>query len=348
MHNDTIYSPPLADDNIGTASRHCEPWGETRHILLQGANLCFATAFLVPVKQRAVLFVTRLLLAVGFILLSIWTALRSCSGPDVLVWNATLLVANCGQAIYLAYRYLPPRIAPELQELYLKVFSPLKVSKVHFRQLIRNADVEHLDPNEHYAMEGITATDERLAVLLSGKMKVTCEDVVLHCLQPTEFVDSPEWESCTTNTDKRFQVTLTATEPCQLLCWRRKELLTILANNQFLDVVLYNLIGKDITHKLYSLNEHHRTVGNQDKLSIAESLEFWRNPLPRSHSVDIVHTGQKGHVRSLFWKKQEKATTQFCGNNLGVSRVCNYSDPGPLRNKKDAKHREENLHETPV
>ena len=37
---------------------------------------------------------------------------------------------------------------------------------------------------------------------------MTCEDILLHYLLPTEFVDSPEWESCTTNNDKRFQVRL--------------------------------------------------------------------------------------------------------------------------------------------
>ncbi|XP_035231038.1 blood vessel epicardial substance-like [Stegodyphus dumicola] len=183
-------------------------------------------------------------------------------------------------------------------------------------------------------------------------MKVTCEDVLLHYLSPTEFVDSPEWESCATNSDKHFQVTLTATEPCQLLCWGRKELLTILANNQFLDVVMYNLIGKDITHKLYSLNEQHRKGALPDKLSLSDSLEFWRNPLLRSHSVDMVHTGKKGHVRSLFWKKpetQDRRTSTAFAEHLGTSRSSNYSDPGPDRNKRNAKtSTKDSENETPV
>ncbi|KFM78102.1 Blood vessel epicardial substance, partial [Stegodyphus mimosarum] len=355
MHpfNDSAASSSPTLDDVRRVVRACEPWGETRHILLQAAHFCLAAAFLVPAVHRpAALFLVRLLLAVGFLLAGTWAALKSCAGPDVIAWNATLLVANCAQAAYLAYRHLPPRIAPELQELYLKVFAPLKVGKDQFRQLVRYAHIEPLDPGEHYALEGITGTDQRLAILLSGKMKVTCEDVLLHYLSPTEFVDSPEWESCATNSDKHFQVTLTATEPCQLLCWGRKELLTILANNQFLDVVMYNLIGKDITHKLYSLNEQHRKDALQDKLSLSDSLDFWRNPLLRSHSVDMVHTGKKGHVRSLFWKKPEKQdrrTSSAFAEHLGTSRSSNYSDPGPVRNKTNAKaSTKDSESETPV
>ncbi|GFR12330.1 blood vessel epicardial substance, partial [Trichonephila clavata] len=202
MHplNDS-FAPPTT-----LGQRPCEPWPATRHLLLQVAHFCLAAAFLLPTVGRPIAqFGTRLLLTAGFLSAGAWAALHSCSGPDVLAWNATLLVANCAQAAYIVYRRLPPRIAPELQELYLKVFAPLKVGKDQFRQLVRHAHVEPLDEGEHYALEGVTGTDQRLAVLLSGKMKVTCEEILLHYLLPTEFVDSPEWESCASNTDKRFQ-----------------------------------------------------------------------------------------------------------------------------------------------
>lgn len=127
------------------------------------------------------------------------------------------------------------------------------------------------------------------------------------------------------------QVTLAATEPCQLLCWGRKELLTVLATNPFLNVLMYNLIGKDITHKLYSLNEQHRKdAAAQDKVSFA-SLDLWR--MPRSHSVDMLHTDKSGKdahrkMRSLFWKKAERrerrtstAFTENRGNDVPMNRI---------------------------
>ncbi|XP_054714047.1 blood vessel epicardial substance-like [Uloborus diversus] len=345
--NDSAPAPPLT---------RCEPWGETRHLLLQAAHCLLAAALAVPVARRHAIyaFASRLLMALSFLAACAWAAFgRACTSPDVLAWNATLLVANCAQAAYLAYRHLPPRIAPELQELYLKVFAPLKVGKDQFRQLIRYAHIEPLDTGEHYALEGVTTTEQRLSVLLSGKMKVTCEDVLLHYLLPTEFVDSPEWESCASNTDKHFQVTLSATEPCQLLCWGRKELQTILATNPFLDVVMYNLIGKDITHKLYSLNEQHRKdAAAGEKLSIAESLDFWRNPSDkqRSHSLDTLHTGKRGHVRSVFWKKPDRPdrrTSAVFVEKLGDSRTINFSDPGPVKHKRRFPPRESEF-ETPI
>ncbi|XP_015903379.1 blood vessel epicardial substance [Parasteatoda tepidariorum] len=344
MHpsNDTeVFSTTSTLSTDGVQRRLCEPWVETRHFLLQAAHFCFAAAFVVPtVRRQAAQFLVRVLLTLGFLSAGVWAALKSCTGPDVLAWNTTLLVANCAQAAYVAYRNLPPRIAPEFQELYLKVFHPLKVGKDQFRQLVRYAHVEPLEPGEHYAMEGVSYTDQRLAILLSGKMKVTCEEILLHYLLPTEFVDSPEWESCDVNTDKRFQVTLTAIERCQLLCWGRKELLTILENNQFLNFVMYNLIGKDITHKLYSLNDQHRKDTAPEKLSIADSLDFWRSPMARCHSVDMVHTSKKGQVRSLFWKKPEKKNrrmSSLLADHLGDSRTSNFSDPGPRQKRKGEK-----------
>ncbi|GIY99968.1 blood vessel epicardial substance [Caerostris extrusa] len=307
---------PLNDSLSLGPPRPCVPWPHTRQLLLQVSHFCLAAAFLLPTVRRSLArFASRLLLTAGFLSAGAWAALHACAGPDVLAWNATLLVANFAQALYMVYRWLPPRIAPELQEFYLKVFAPLKVGKDHFRQLVRHAHVEPLDAGEQYAMEGVTDTDQRLAVLLTGKMKVTCEDILLHYLLPTEFVDSPEWESCASNTDKRFQVTLTATEPCRLLCWGRKELLTLLDSNPFLKVVMHHLIGKDITHKLYSLNEQHRLQGESQD-SIADSLEFWRSPhasVGRCHSLDMLHTGRRGsgEVPHLAETRQEGAQDEI-------------------------------------
>lgn len=42
--------------------------------------------------------------------------------------------------------------------------------------------------------------DERVSILISGRLQVTCEGVLLHYIQPCEFVDSPEFESCPSGT----------------------------------------------------------------------------------------------------------------------------------------------------
>lgn len=51
------------------------------------------------------------------------------------------------------------------------------------------------------------------------------------------------------------QVTITAEENCKYLCWSRERLTYFLESDTFLGEVFRFLIGKDITNKLYSLND---------------------------------------------------------------------------------------------
>lgn len=51
------------------------------------------------------------------------------------------------------------------------------------------------------------------------------------------------------------QVTITAEENCKYLCWSRERLTYFLESDTFLNEVFRYLIGKDITNKLYSLND---------------------------------------------------------------------------------------------
>ena len=52
-----------------------------------------------------------------------------------------------------------------------------------------------------------------------------------------------------------WQVTITAEENCKFLCWTRERLTYFLDSDTFLNEVFRYLIGKDITNKLYSLND---------------------------------------------------------------------------------------------
>lgn len=46
-----------------------------------------------------------------------------------------------------------------------------------------------------------------------------------------------------------------AEENCKFLCWSRERLTYFLESDSFLNEVFRYLIGKDITNKLYSLND---------------------------------------------------------------------------------------------
>lgn len=65
----------------------------------------------------------------------------------------------------------------------------------------------------------------------------------------------------------------------------------------------YLCIGKDITVKLYSLNEQLGAAFTSHAISKAVSSDHWRHVMTRSLSVDAVDTGTKGHVRSLAWRQ---------------------------------------------
>lgn len=122
-------------------------------------------------------------------------------------------------------------------------------------------------------------------------MNVLSKNHFLHSIKPGEFLDSPEWESCTGTTmkskdlqmakhpkelsssnirhmenknsnakqtvidnDNRFNVSLIAITQCRILCWNRMELEYYLAKDKQMNKILNILIGRDITNKLYTMN----------------------------------------------------------------------------------------------
>ncbi|XP_023710710.1 blood vessel epicardial substance-A isoform X2 [Cryptotermes secundus] len=318
LANDTNVS--VATDLIpeeGDAS--CVEWEAAQHNLFQTANLFFAAAFIVPRSFKQSLLLLRAFLCVGFFLSALWAGIHVCA-PDAFAWSVGLVFLNAVHTALLACRFLPPPLSLELTELYLKLFKPLRVSKKHFKELTREGQLMHLEPGETYAVEEVTPADERLSVLLKGKLRVTCDDMHLHYVQPHQFIDSPEWEANHDNSDDVFQVTITAEQECLYMCWPRLKLERVLRHRPLLKVVLSNIIGKDITHKLYSLNEHLGAVANSDAASnaLGRQPDHWR-AMNRSLSVDAVHTGTRGHVRSLAWRAQQQRRTSATYSDRSTS-----------------------------
>ncbi|CAH0727765.1 unnamed protein product, partial [Brenthis ino] len=272
----------------------CAKWTSAQQDLFQAANLCFAIAFLAPKSFKQSILVLRALAAAGAVLMGMWAGAEVCA-PDVLAWNLALVLVNSIHTVFLIIRFLPPALSLELTDLYLKLFKPLKVNKKHFQELTREARVVKLEPGEAYAVEEVTPADERLSILLKGKMRVSCDETHLHYIQPYQFVDSPEWEANRDLSDDVFQVTVVAEEVCTCVCWPRMRLERVLRHRPALKVVLDCLIGKDITHKLYSVSEG---LG----AGVTADAEGAPAHLTRSASVDAVHEGARGRLRSLAWR----------------------------------------------
>ncbi|XP_045764633.1 blood vessel epicardial substance-like isoform X1 [Maniola jurtina] len=278
----------------------CAKWTSAQQDLFQAANLCFAIAFLAPKSFKQSILVLRALIAAGAVLMGMWAGAEVCA-PDVLAWSLALVLVNSIHTVFLIIRFLPPALSLELTDLYLKLFKPLKVNKKHFQELTREARVIRLEPGEAYAVEEVTPADERLSIILKGKMRVSCDETLLHYIQPYQFVDSPEWEANREQSDDVFQVTVIAEEVCTCVCWPRMRLERVLRHRPALKVVLDCLIGKDITHKLYAVSEG---------LGAGVSGENEGPPahLTRSASVDAVHEGARGRLRSAAWRAKSSTS----------------------------------------
>lgn len=49
------------------------------------------------------------------------------------------------------------------------MFKPLKVSKKHFKELVKEAQLCNLETGDIYAVEDASPADEKLAILLKGR-----------------------------------------------------------------------------------------------------------------------------------------------------------------------------------
>ncbi|XP_011697432.1 PREDICTED: blood vessel epicardial substance-like [Wasmannia auropunctata] len=289
---------------------YCDEWEAAQHKLFQAANLFFAVAFLVPRSFKASILALRTLLTAGFMLAALWAGFTICA-LDAMLWCLALGLLNGVHSLILACRFLPPALAPELAELYLKLFKPYKVSKKHFQELAKEARILKLDSDQTYATEGVTPADRRLSILLRGKLKVTCDGTHLHYIRAYQFVDSPEWEATHESDADVFQVTIRAEEPSTYICWTRMKLLRVLRHRPLLKVVLNTLIGKDITSKLYALNEQLAGVATASENATSNPYRG----VTRSLSVDAVNTETAGKVRSTTWKVQRQYNSRSDRNS---------------------------------
>ena len=91
------------------------------------------------------------------------------------------------------------------------------------------ANLVILHPGECYAVAGLSKTDS-LALLLTGKCSVLNSQAFLHNIEPGEFLDSPEFDSC--RESGSFQVTVCAGVTSKYISWQRSKLEYLLGKDQ--------------------------------------------------------------------------------------------------------------------
>ncbi|XP_075232418.1 popeye domain-containing protein 3-like isoform X2 [Lycorma delicatula] len=193
------------------------------------------------------------LLIIGFMLFSVWAWTIVCA-PDVFIWNLCFTFLNAFQLVFVVYQMRPVKFDPELEEVYHTLFRPFKVSRMQFKKLVGTdfAQIMSLHAGEAYAMQNLTRTD-RLGLLLTGKVNVLSDQQFLHPILPCEFLDSPEFES-RANMDDKFKVSIVAATSCRYVYWQRTALEYLFVKETYLATVMSTLVARDITTKLYAMN----------------------------------------------------------------------------------------------
>lgn len=110
--------------------------------------------------------------------------------------------------------------------------------------------------------------------IVCTRVDVSSSGTLLHSIHANEFLDSPEWESsplvasastsssayldrtsAPSMANTRFNVSLIASSQCKLICWQRTTLEYYLRKNSYMGFVLNMIVARDITNKLYAMND---------------------------------------------------------------------------------------------
>ncbi|ELT88986.1 hypothetical protein CAPTEDRAFT_168328 [Capitella teleta] len=228
-------------------------WETPNHLLFQVGHAALLIGLMAPHGRRGLL-VFHAILLIGFLLLSTWAWVVLCA-PDMFSWNFTFALINCIQSVLILYQLRPIRFSPELEEVYESIFLPFKVSRHQFKKLISadHCSVMTLHNGEAYATQEVTKTD-RLSLMIKGTAHVTCNGQFLHYVQSKQFLDSPEFES-SNDGDEKFHVSITGAATSQYVCWQRRSLEYLFAKEPYLATVMSHILGRDITNKIYLMNE---------------------------------------------------------------------------------------------
>ncbi|KAH9508985.1 hypothetical protein Btru_048471 [Bulinus truncatus] len=234
----------------------CHDWQDAQHTLFQLANLCAAVSLLTPSSFRHHLLFLRCLLLVSFLLFVLWAGLFVCM-LDVLIWNCVFFAVDIVHVIILAYSNLPSRFNSSLNDFYDKKMKPLKVGHHDFAELCSQGNIIPLRKGSKYAVENVTPCGEKVSVLLRGRLKVSHDGIYLHSIEPNEFVDSPEYDSIPliAESNEKYQVTITSSEDSLILSWSYPTLRGYLATNHFMWTIFTHVVGKDVSDKLYKIQE---------------------------------------------------------------------------------------------
>ncbi|XP_052810891.1 blood vessel epicardial substance-like isoform X4 [Mya arenaria] len=278
------------DSSISAQIKPCEKWTNAQHAVFQLANLCFLISLLTPYTFRYHSLFLRVMLNVGYILTLIWASVFVCMS-DVVIWSIVILVVNSAHIVYLTYISVPHRFSKALEHVYLRTFKPLKVTRKQFKGLADLGGMHLQGKGSFYARQNQTPTGHKLSVLLKGRLKVSYGDVYLHSVDANHFVDSPEYDNFNeTYRDGKYKVNISATEDCLLFSFPQDRLIKHLSSDPRLEHIFGQIIGKDISQKLYEIQERMTANPNylQNLSTRRASMVHVRNSIVSSSTTNLA------------------------------------------------------------
>ena len=61
--------------------------------------------------------------------------------------------------------------------------------------LMKESYTKNIRQGDFFCLEGYTKVEDKIHILMSGRMSVKCDGVFLHNINPNEFIDSIEWKA---------------------------------------------------------------------------------------------------------------------------------------------------------
>ncbi len=146
----------------------CDHWHDANHVFFQLANLCFVASFLIPSSLKLHWLLLRLLAGAGCGFTSLWGFHIICQ-QDVFSWYLTNSTINALYMIWSLYRLYPAQFDSKLEDIYVKLFKPFKISREEFKILVVPVRIIALEEGATYSQEGITRIGDMFSILITGR-----------------------------------------------------------------------------------------------------------------------------------------------------------------------------------
>lgn len=275
------------------------PRSQINHYYFQIANVCFCLAFLATNSIIGILYL-RFILIIGCSFLLLWNWYIQCY-LDAILWNIIFIAINCIYTFTLIIRLRPIYFTHEIEEVYKRMFKPLKVTRHQFKKIATCMDsIRTFQVHEIYVKEKVDKIST-LSLVISGKFVVSQNGRLLHIVLPYEFIDSAEWFSNVTN--DFFQVSITSIVDSKMVIWHRDKLKLSMMSDTFLQSIFDHIIGRDVVNKLIQVSEAMiiNFQDKNDKLKNKEDNVFIANKKNENFNINLLlnRQSQDEHVPLL-------------------------------------------------